>query len=235
MLITNAALITWGEPNQILEGQALYLEKGLIADMGPEAEVIARHPQSERLDAGGQYVMPGNICAHTHFYGAFARGMAIPGSAPKDFPEILQKLWWPLDKALRPEDVRASTLVMLVDAIRHGTTTLIDHHASPNAIEGSLDLIAEAVDLSGLRAVLCYEVTDRDGQAKAEAGIAENVRFIERIRQLKEGDNSQNSRLAATFGLHASLTLSDSTLEACRGRGSGRNWISYPRSRTRSR
>ncbi len=217
MLITNAALITWGEPNQILEGQALYLEKGLIADMGPEAEVIARHPQSERLDAGGQYVMPGNICAHTHFYGAFARGMAIPGSAPKDFPEILQKLWWPLDKALRPEDVRASALVMLVDAIRHGTTTLIDHHASPNAIEGSLDLIAEAVDLSGLRAVLCYEVTDRDGQAKAEAGIAENVRFIERIRQLKEGDNSQNSRLAATFGLHASLTLSDSTLEACRG------------------
>ena len=106
MLITNATLITWSEPNQVLEGQALYLENGRIAEIGPEADIIASHPQAERLDAGGQYVMPGNICAHTHFYGAFARGMAIPGPAPKDFPEILQKLWWPLDKALRPEDVR---------------------------------------------------------------------------------------------------------------------------------
>ncbi len=212
MLITNASLITWGEPNQVLEGQALYLENGRIAEMGPEAEITARHPQAERLDAGGQYVMPGNICAHTHFYGAFARGMPIPGPAPKDFPEILQKLWWPLDKALRPEDVRASALVMLVDAIRHGTTTLIDHHASPNAIDGSLDLIAEVVDLSGLRAVLCYEVTDRDGETKAKAGIAENVRFIQRLRN----QNQTDRRLAATFGLHASLTLSEATLEACR-------------------
>ena len=216
MLITNATVITWGDPNQILENQAIFIEDGLIADMGAEAEVIARHPAVERLDAGGQYVMPGNICAHTHFYGAFARGMAIPGPAPKDFPEILQKLWWPLDKSLRPEDVRASALVMLVDAIRHGTTTLIDHHASPNAIDGSLDLIAEAVDLSGLRAVLCYEVTDRDGQAKAQAGIVENVRFIEHLRQLKNAEPVRSSRLAATFGLHASLTLSDATLEACR-------------------
>lgn len=213
MLITNATLITWGEPNQVLEGQALYIDGSKIAEIGPAAEVIARHPQDELIDAGGQYVMPGNICAHTHFYGAFARGMAIPGPAPKDFPEILQKLWWPLDKALRPDDVRVSALVMLVDAIRHGTTTLIDHHASPNAIDGSLDLIAEAVDLSGLRAVLCYEVTDRDGETKARAGIAENVRLIER---LKSTASSSQGRLAATFGLHAGLTLSDETLEACR-------------------
>ncbi len=216
MLITNATLITWGEPNQVIEGQALYIDDGRIAEIGLEAELIARHPQAERLDAGGQYVMPGNICAHTHFYGAFSRGMAIPGPAPKDFPEILKKLWWPLDKALRPEDVRASAQVMLVDAIRHGTTTLIDHHASPNAIEGSLDLIAEAVDQSGLRAVLCYEVTDRDGTAKARAGIAENVRFIERLGQQNSADNQSKGLLAATFGMHASLTLSDDTLEACR-------------------
>ena len=75
-------------------------------------------------------------------------------------------MWWPLDQALDEEAVRASAEVMLVDAIRHGTTTLIDHHASPNAIDGSLDVIADAVDQSGLRAVLCYEVTDRDGQAR---------------------------------------------------------------------
>jgi cytosine/adenosine deaminase-related metal-dependent hydrolase len=132
---------------------------------------------------GGQPVLPGNICAHTHFYGAFARGMAIPGAPPEAFPAILEKLWWPLDKSLDLEDVRASALVCLVDAIRHGTTTLIDHHASPNAIDGSLDVLAEAVELAGVRAVLCYEVTDRDGADKAQAGIDENVRFLRRCRQ----------------------------------------------------
>jgi putative selenium metabolism protein SsnA len=138
--------------------------------------------------------------------------LAIPGPAPKDFPEILEKLWWPLDRSLTYEDVRASALVMLVDAIKHGTTTLIDHHASPNAIEGSLDVIADAVGQSGLRAVLCYEVTDRNGPDGAREGIRENVRFINR---LSPGENHR-SRLAATFGLHAGLTVSDQTLDACR-------------------
>jgi len=212
MLITNAKLITWEIPNQVLEGWAIYLAEGKIRAMGPESDLVAQHPQEERLDAAGQYVMPGNICAHTHFYGAFARGLAIPGPAPKDFPEILQKLWWPLDKSLTPEDIRASAEVMMVDAIKHGTTTLVDHHASPNAIDGSLDIIADVVDRAGLRTVLCYEVTDRDGEQKARAGIQENVRFIKKL----DSENSANPRLAATFGLHASLTLSDNILEQCR-------------------
>lgn len=211
MLITNGKLITWEEPNRILERHAVHIADGLIDDIGPEKELLARYTQDYNLDAEGSYVMPGNICAHTHFYGAFARGMAIPGPAPKDFPEILMKLWWPLDKSLTLEDIRASTLVMLVDAIRNGTTTLIDHHASPNAIDGSLDVIAEAVDKTGLRAVLCYEVTDRDGIEKARAGIQENVRFLRRI----SSHRLAGGRIAATFGLHASLTLSESTLEAC--------------------
>lgn len=212
MLITNAKLITWEEQNRILDNYALYIQGGRIAAIGPVQELIGKYPQAERLDARGQYVMPGNICAHTHFYGAYARGLAIPGPAPKDFPEILHKLWWPLDRSLRPEDVQASAQVMLLDAIRHGTTTLFDHHASPNAIDGSLDLISEAVDQSGLRAVLCYEVTDRDGEQKAQAGIRENMRFIERTRS----EPVAGGRVAATFGLHASLTLSEETLEACR-------------------
>ena len=211
MLITNAKLVTWDEPNQILAGHALYLADGKIAEIGPESEMLAQYPQVERLDAGGQFVMPGNICAHTHFYGAFARGLAIPGPAPKDFPEILQKLWWPLDRSLTMEDVRSSAEVMLVDAIKHGTTTLIDHHASPNAINGSLDTIAQAVEQAGLRAVLCYEVTDRDGPEKAKAGIEENVRFINKLAN----NSFPTRRLAASFGLHASLTLSDKTLDDC--------------------
>ncbi len=212
MLITNATLITLDAENRILEDHALYLKNGHIAAIGPRKALEAWYSDDEQLDARGQYVMPGSVCAHTHFYGAFARGMAIPGPAPKDFPEILQKLWWPLDKALDAEAVRYSALVMLIDAIKNGTTTLIDHHASPNAITGSLDTIAGAVEESGLRAVLCYEVTDRDGPQRAKAGIEENVRFIERARQQQVA----GGRVAATFGLHAGLTLSAATLDACR-------------------
>ena len=206
MLITNATLVTWGEPNRIWADHALYIQEGVITEIGPSRDLAARYPQGERLDARGQLVMPGSICAHTHFYGAYARGMAIPGDPPKDFPEILKHLWWPLDKALDKDSVRMSALVALVDAVKHGTTTLIDHHASPNFIEGSLDVIADVVDWAGLRAVLCYEVTDRDGDEKMHAGIAENVRFMR---------DNENPLIAGTFGLHASLTLNDAALRAC--------------------
>ena len=212
MLITNATIITCAHPNQIIENQAILINGGLIQKIGSTAELAAEFPQDERVDARHQYVMPGNICAHTHFYGAYARGMAIPGSAPADFPEILSRLWWGLDKALSAEDVYLSAMVCIVDAIRHGTTTLVDHHASPNAIAGSLDSIARAAEDSGVRACLCYEVTDRDGPEKAKAGIDENMRFIHRIQL---GDTAKG-RLSALFGLHASLTLSEETLAACR-------------------
>ena len=207
MLIKNATLVTWDSPNQILENKALLIENDKITETGPSSELEAKYSNMETLDARDQLVMPGNICAHTHFYGAFARGMGIPGDAPRDFPEILEKLWWPLDKSLLEEDVRYSALPCLVDAIKHGTTTLIDHHASPNAIDGSLDIIAETVEQAGVRASLCYEVTDRDGPEKMKAGIAENLRFTKK---------DKGPLLAATFGLHAGLTLSDSTLTACR-------------------
>lgn len=206
MLITNATLVTWGIPNQILTDHSIYIQDGLIVEIGSTRELSARHPQGERLDARGQLVMPGNICAHTHFYGAYARGMAIPGPSPENFPQILERLWWPLDKALDKETVRMSALVSLVDAVKHGTTTLIDHHASPNFIEGSLDVIADVVDWAGLRAVLCYEVTDRDGEEKMRAGIAENIRFLR---------DNEHPLIAGTFGLHASLTLNDTALAAC--------------------
>jgi putative selenium metabolism protein SsnA len=207
MLITNARIITWEKENRILDDHALLIEGDRIKALGTTAELVKQFPGEEKLDARGQFVMPGNICAHTHFYGAYARGMAIPGPAPKDFPEILQRLWWPLDRSLDAESVKYSALPCLVDAIKHGTTTLIDHHASPNAIDGSLDILGDAVEESGLRAVLCYEVTDRDGEAKMKAGIQENVRFIKKTK---------SPLLAATFGLHASLTLSDASLDLCR-------------------
>jgi putative selenium metabolism protein SsnA len=142
--------------------------------------------------------------------------MALGGEPATNFPEILEKLWWRLDKALWPDDVHYSALVCLVDAIRHGTTTLIDHHASQKHVAGSLDQIARAVEQAGVRACLCYEVTDRDGELAARAGITENVRFI---RQTQARQREGDLQIGATFGLHASLTLSEATLETCAGLG----------------
>lgn len=208
-LITNGLIITWEAENRIIENGAVLVKNGRIAAVGSTKELAEQYPRSMVLDARGQLVMPGNICAHTHFYGAFARGMAIPGPAPKDFPDILKRLWWRLDRALLDMDVKYSALVCLVDAIKHGTTTLIDHHASPNAIDSSLDQIAEAVVEAGVRSVLCYEVTDRNGTVGAKEGISENVRFLHSLRERK------NSLLRGSFGLHASMSLSDDTLADC--------------------
>lgn len=214
MLIINGTIITLGSRNEILSEGALLIEGDKIAAMGKSSDLSAQFPQEEKLDARGKLVMPGNICAHTHFYGAFARGMSLPpGPPPKNFPEILQKLWWRIDRALTLEDSKYSALMCLVDAIKHGTTTLIDHHASPNAIDGSLDAIAEAVNESGLRTCLCYEVTDRNGIDGASAGIRENVRFLNKTNDERRTTN--DAQIAATFGLHASFTVSDKTLERC--------------------
>ncbi len=206
MIIKNGRIITWEKENRILEDQELLIQDGMIVEIG--TGLAEKHPGEEVVDARSQYIMPGNICAHTHFYGAYARGMGIPGPAPKDFPEILKKLWWPLDLALDEDGVRYSALVFALDAIKNGTTTLFDHHASPNFIDGSLDVIGDVLLDAGLRGVLCYEVTDRNGADGAKAGIKENVRMIKKASGI--------DRLGASFGLHASLTLDDGTLEACR-------------------
>ncbi len=209
LLIEHARLATLGAEPTLIDDGALLIEGDTIVALGPSVELAARYPNAERLDACGRLVLPASICAHTHFYGAFARGMAAPGEPATNFTQILERLWWRLDKALTREAVRYSALVCLVDAVRHGTTTLIDHHASPNAIEGSLDVIAEAVEEAGVRASLCYEVTDRDGPERAQAGIAENVRFAQALIA------DPRPQLAASFGLHASLTISEQTLADC--------------------
>ena len=205
MLITHARVVTMTTPNQIIDDAAVLIGNGLIQDILPQAELRIKYPNlKSNLDAKGKWLLPGNICAHTHCYGAFARGMAIPGTPAKNFMEVLKKLWWKLDRALDLDGVRASALVCLVDAIKHGTTTLIDHHASPNAIEGSLSAMADAVEEAGLRAALCYEVTDRNGLDGAREGIRENARFAQ---------SRTTPRIKAAMGLHASFTVGDKTLD----------------------
>jgi putative selenium metabolism protein SsnA len=151
--------------------------------------------------------MPALINCHTHLYSTLARGMTLPGEAPKDFLEILSKLWWRLDCALNEDDVYISALVGLIDAAKCGVGTVVDHHSSPRACAGSLDQIEEAFQHVGLRGALCYETSDRNGSASACEAIQENVRFISKT----DGD-----MMGASFGLHATFTLSDRTLAQCK-------------------
>ncbi|GIK42581.1 MAG: chlorohydrolase [Chloroflexota bacterium] len=209
MLITNGTVLTFGEDKQVISCGAVYYEGDTIVEVGSAADLERKYPAAGKLDAGDKIVMPGMTCAHTHFYGAFARGMAFPGEPPENFMHILERLWWKIDRALTLEDSKYSALVALVDAIRHGTTTLVDHHASPTHIDGSLDALAEAAAESGLRVGLCYEVTDRNGPEGAQAGIAENVRFLKQLQA------NPNPKLGASFGLHAAFTVGNDTLGAC--------------------
>ena len=214
MIIKNANVITCDNDKRILPDASVIIgiDGKIEAILENNSEDLNFTGQNEEIDAHKQYLMPASICAHTHFYGAFSRGMYIPGETPDAFPAILEKLWWKLDKSLDEKANYYSALVCIIDAIRHGTTTLIDHHASPNAIKGSLDVIAKAVKESGIRASLCYEVTDRDGDEKALQGLEENSRFINELK------NNPDELLSSLFGLHASLTLSDETLKKARER-----------------
>jgi len=150
-------------------------------------------------------ITPGNVCSHHHLYSALARGMPYHLAPPTNFTEILQRVWWRLDRALDASSVRASALRGGLEALLAGTTTIVDHHASPNFIEGSLDLIADALGDLGARSVLCYEVTDRDGPDRALAGVEENERFLRHPRPIARG----------MVGAHASFTMSNDTLAGC--------------------
>src|SRR5438552_682497 len=214
ILIGNGTVVTLGTQNELIEKGAVLVHEGRIAAIDKDATLREQYPDAEYTDAQDGLIMPGFLCTHTHFYSAFARGMAIPGDPARNFLEILERLWWRLDKLLTLEDTRASAEVFMVDAIRHGTTCVVDHHASPNAIDGSLDVIADVVEEAGIRACLAYEVSDRDGLAVTADSIRENERFI-RSLHAERRQQAEAGMIAASYGLHASFTLSPATLERC--------------------
>lgn len=203
----NGIVVTLGPNNRVLWNAAVVTDGEKIVAVGDAAEMRKQYPAAEGVDCSGKLVLPGFICTHHHFYSTMARGMAIPGEPASNFVEVLERLWWKLDKALCDEDVLLSAQIPLIECIRNGTTTIIDHHASPSQREGSLDLIEQAVRQAGLRASLCYEVSDRNVKG---GGVEENRRFIKKVGK---GDG----QIAAMMGLHASFTLSDDTLEECVG------------------
>jgi len=153
---------------------------------------------------GERAATPGLVNGHHHLYSALARGMPAPRRTPTTFPMILDQVWWRLDRALDLELVRASALLGAVEAVAGGTTGIVDHHSSPNAIEGSLDTIAAACAEVGVRVRCAYEVTERNGSDGREAGLAENERF------LRAGGDGY-------VGAHACSTLSDAALESVAG------------------
>ncbi len=204
----------WDGGDAVFNDGAILIEEGIITAVLTRAERAKREISAavERIDGGGKLAIPGLINAHTHLYSSLARGMSLSGFAPTSFTQILEQLWWRLDKALDAESVRTSAVVGAMEAARCGVTSLIDHHASPHAVLGSLDALRKAVcDDVGLRGVFCYEVSDRDGAAIALAGIEENRSFL---TDRSGTDRPAEDRLSAgLFGLHASFTLSDETLE----------------------
>ncbi len=165
-------------------------------------------PGDETHDCGGAAVLPGLVNGHTHLYSALACGMPPPAEAPQNFRQILERVWWKLDAALDRRGILASGLVGALEALHCGTTTVIDHHASPSCIPASLDLLEESLARLGLRGVLCYEVTDRHGRSDREAGLAENERYLDKCAQRDDG------RFAALVGAHALFTLEDDSLDA---------------------
>jgi cytosine/adenosine deaminase-related metal-dependent hydrolase len=186
-----------GKADVVVRGHAIVQVGGTIASELP------------RLDVSGCIVTPAFVVAHTHLYMSLTAGMPPPPSTPRTLADHLQWVWWALDRALDDELVHVSALVGAAQAAKAGAACIIDHHSSPRAIDGSLDRIESALDEIGLRGLLCYETSDRDGRGRRDGGLAENRRFLEKVK-------SGKTKHKALVGAHAPMTLNDDTLDALR-------------------
>lgn len=210
MIIGNGRVITRDEKKPYIENGAVVIRDNTIIAVGEYSLLKEKYKEEEFIDAKGKVIMPGLINTHMHIYSAFARGMAGKGPAPKNFTDILENLWWRLDKGLTLEDTKYSAYTTYLDCIKNGVTTVFDHHASPYSIEGSLFTIGDTAKELGIRTCLCYETSDRDGEEILKAGIKENIHFI------KKYNNVNEDMLKGMFGMHAAFTLSDKSLDMCR-------------------
>jgi putative selenium metabolism protein SsnA len=222
MIVVEGVRILHLHPGSVSEPQDVVIEGGRIVGVGKG--LAAKHPGAERISPGG-YVSPGLVCGHNHFYSALARGLMVAIEPSKDFTQQLRHLWWRLDRSLDEAIVRASGLAGAADAAMAGVTAVVDHHASPEFIDGSLDVLREGFDAVGLRGVLCYETTDRNGPDGARAGVRENERFGRRVAAEPQTSSPGAPLVAAAIGAHAPFTLGDETLAAlagaCRATGRG--------------
>ena len=201
LYLKNAAFIDW-------ESLAIH-QTHIAVSEGPDGDIsftdTMPNPDSlvsadRIIDCTGKWVTKSFGCGHHHIYSTLARGMPAPSKIPTNFTEVLQYIWWHIDKRLDLEMIEASALASAIYCAKNGVTFVIDHHASPGAIAGCLDTIAKAFDRVGISHMLCYEISDRDGEGPREAGLAETDDFLGQGRQ-------------GHVGLHASFTVGDKLLQ----------------------
>ncbi|MBQ6626898.1 MAG: putative aminohydrolase SsnA [Ruminococcus sp.] len=208
-LLCNGKVITRDEQCPYIENGGVLIDEKVIKDIGETSTLKEKYPNAQIVDAKGSVIMPAFINAHTHIYSALARGLSINGYNPHNFYEILDGMWWNIDRKLDLKATRASAYATYLDCIRNGVTTVFDHHASFCEIGNSLFEIADVAKEMGVRSCLCYEVSDRDGEKKCDEAIKENAEFI---RYCKE---NKDDMIKAMFGMHALFTISDETFEKC--------------------
>ena len=207
LVIGNGKLFTRNDEMPFVENGAVAIEGTKIAAVGETEAIKKQYGDAEFIDAKGGVIMPAFINTHEHIYSAMARGLSIKGYNPKGFLDILDGQWWTIDRHLTLEQTKYSAVETLISCIRNGVTTFFDHHASFGQIGGSLFTIADVAKELGVRACLCYEISDRDGMDKARESVMENAEFI---RYALKDDTDM---IAGMMGMHAQFTISDATME----------------------
>ncbi len=207
LVIGNGKLFTRNDEMPFVENGAVAIEGTKIAAVGETEAIKKQYGDAEFIDAKGGVIMPAFINTHEHIYSAMARGLSIKGYNPKGFLDILDGQWWTIDRHLTLEQTTYSAVETLLSCIRNGVTTVFDHHASFGQIGGSLFTIADVAKELGVRACLCYEISDRDGMDKARESVMENAEFI---RYALKDDTDM---IAGMMGMHAQFTISDATME----------------------
>ncbi|MFT5880319.1 MAG: putative selenium metabolism protein SsnA [Moritella sp.] len=223
MLILKNATAVQIEPALIREGVDIVIEGSVIKDVGPN--LCAKYPDATVKDMKHRIVMPGMVCSHNHFYSGLSRGVMADIKPSPDFISILKNVWWRLDRALDEEAVYYSGLICSLEAIKSGCTSVIDHHASPNFIAGSLNTVRKGFLKAGLRGMTCFETTDRNGGLKEmAAGVEENIAFANLIDSAK-AKGEEPYLVESHIGAHAPFTVTDDGLsmmaEAMQATGRG--------------
>lgn len=201
-------------PQRVSEPLDLAVEGGRIAALGPG---LAAHYPTARREASPPYVSAGLVCSHNHLYSALARGLLVDIESSKDFVGQLEHLWWRLDRSLDEQIILSSIRAGAAEAAMCGTTSIVDHHASPECIDGSLSIVKSGFESVGIRGVLCYETSDRNGHAGARSGVRENLRFAAEIDEARAAPGAADDAvplIEAAIGAHAGFTLEDETIEA---------------------
>lgn len=197
-------------PEKVQEGVDIAIENDVIVEVGDA--LTRRYPQADWKEMYGRIVMPGLVCAHNHFYSGLSRGIMANIAPSPDFISTLKNLWWRLDRALDEESLYYSGLICSMEAIKSGCSAVIDHHASPAYIDGSLSTLRNAFLKIGLRGMTCFETTDRNGGVdELQAGVEENIRFARQIDHAR-ATGTEPYLVEAHIGAHAPFTVPDAGL-----------------------